>query len=384
MKRIIVITTIALLILALLGWLWWYLLVNGRPEGLGNIPNPFGGADTPVAFPGMPDEQTDELPATPAPLWQVSEEPVAGAVFVERDGALFIRYIERGTGHIFETDTATRARERLVDTTVPRVTAAIWSMNGSYVAVLREATTGTTAALGTLVTTESGDALLETTPLPSALQNVAFSPDGETLHYTVPDGAGSAGYAHDPISGERRVLFQTPLRHITVSSWEPLLIYTTPSARMAGYAYTGASLERLVGGLPGLMAMRYGDTLIASYAEDGALVSEPSSAGSPPPLIPVFPEKCTTGSMATTTVWCAAPMDMPSGDYPDVWYQGAVSFDDILWELNTETGSGLSINIPSQRVGEPVDVIDMMVSPDEQLLMFINKRNGGLWVQALQ
>lgn len=385
MKKVLTITLIILITIAMLGWLWWYLLVNGKPDGFIDIPNPFGSADVPIEFPG-PDteEQFDEDAVSRTTLRQISTEPVAGAAFVMRDDTLYIRYIERGTGRLFEHNTATGERARLVEATVPRVTTAVWSSSGAHAVLLRETTSGTTALLGTIVNTDGGATLLEISPLQSDIRNVAFSDDGATLYYTAAGPSGSTAYAHDTASGAREEIFQTPLRHIVVSSWNPILMYTTPSAHVRGYAYTGRTLERLVGGMHGLMAMRHGEATILSYAEDETLVSRVLAINAPPLLEPVFPEKCVSGHAATTTtLWCASPLDMQPGTYPDTWYQGITSFNDILWELDTALGSGSPIKILYQEAGGPIDAIHMTLAPQEQMLLFINKRNGSLWVQEL-
>ncbi len=114
--------TVALFIL--LGLAWWYLLMNGRPEALSNIPNPFSGGSG--AFPASTD---GDRQGTPSPVFatslkQISDGQVAGAVFVERNGLAYVRYAERGTGHIFEYDTRSGSTVRLTNTTIPRATEA--------------------------------------------------------------------------------------------------------------------------------------------------------------------------------------------------------------------------------------------------------------------
>ena len=109
MKKTLLIISSIVLGIILLGGAWWYLLMNGRPEGLSGIPNPFGTfGDDSEEFAPAPREPAIE-PRVSGALRKLSEVPVAGAVLTRRDGASYARYVERGTGHIFEVDLASSA-----------------------------------------------------------------------------------------------------------------------------------------------------------------------------------------------------------------------------------------------------------------------------------
>jgi DNA-binding beta-propeller fold protein YncE len=71
----------------------------------------------------------------------------------------------------------------------------------------------------------------------------------------------------------------------------------------------------------------------------------------------------------------AVPQEISSGQYPDDWYQGLVTFNDSFWSIDTAQNSTTNIVSPSQKF----DARDLLVSPDGAYLYFINKIDGTLW-----
>ncbi len=236
---------------------------------------------------------------------------------------------------------------------------------------------------GALVTNDNGEMVLDGTELPSDAGNVAVSNDGRRIFYTVRGVQGTTGYIYDTETGETSTRFTTALRHIRVN-WEPgLYIQTLPSVSLTGYAYEGASLTRLAGYKRGLMLTPAARGYALTYLEDGAYVSY-SSETQEPLAITVFPEKCTKDATEAHVLWCGAPLALPAATYPDAWYQGTVSFDDSIWQLDLRTGSAALVSIPSEDVGEPIDAVNLAVSRRGDMLLFTNKQDGSLWLQEIE
>ena len=387
MKKTLLIIGIIILGIVLLGGAWWYLLMNGAPEGLSGIPNPFGTFGDDVNEFAQAPEETAAEPRVSGALRKISEVPVAGAVLTLRDGASYARYVERGTGHIFEVDLASSATTRLTGTTIPRATRAVFSSSGTRVVLFTEGTDGDERIFtGAIERADNGEGVLATSELDPAARNIAFSGTGESIYYTA---TGSAGYEQNlkVSTSTRATVFTSPLRDIVViwgsstSASLPLVAYTTPTARQRGYAYEGAGFSRLFGGVPGLMVIPAQNYRIISYAQNGSLVSRTDTLGGTTLAVPAFPEKCASDASHPTTLWCAAPLALLPGDYPDAWYQGAISFDDSIWQVDVTTGSATLISVPGDDVGETIDATGMQASSDGDTLLFINKKDGALWAQ---
>lgn len=389
MKKIWILIGIVLLIIILFGGAWWYLLMNGAPEGLSGISNPFGifgGGSSKEFATTTPETEViaQPLPAVPASLRKLSTSPVAGAVMISRDGATYVRFVERGTGHVFEINLASSITERITGTTIPRTARAIWSPQGSRVVLITETTGGDTRIFaGTIERTDEGEGVLNTTELESAARNITFASTGESVYYVTPSSGGSTGYEHNLKTNVRTVRFNSVLRDITVT-WEPAVVaYTTPTAHMRGYAYAGAGFTRLFGGVNGLMVMPTANYRIVSYAENNSLISRTDTLDGIPFAIPVFPEKCAADPVRSTLLWCGAPSTLTPGAYPDLWYEGAISFNDNIWQVDVTTGNVTLMSVPSEAVGEAIDITDMQVGDAGDMLLFINKKDGALWVQEI-
>jgi hypothetical protein len=92
-----------------------------------------------------------------------------------------------------------------------------------------------------------------------------------------------------------------------------------------------------------------------------------------------FPEKCTWAGKKYF-VYCAVPAILPASAYPDDWYAGVVSFNDSIWSYNIETGeTKVLYDATASTLSEQIDAINLVLSKDEKILYFINKRDNSLW-----
>ena len=94
-----------------------------------------------------------------------------------------------------------------------------------------------------------------------------------------------------------------------------------------------------------------------------------------------LPEKCVWGGVAKEILYCAVPATPNKGEYPDIWYQGIESFNDELWSINTTTGQ-TEIVADKETFSENggVDATKLQLSPKEDYLSFINKKDLTLWL----
>ena len=106
-----------------------------------------------------------------------------------------------------------------------------------------------------------------------------------------------------------------------------------------------------------------------------------------------LPEKC---DAVNGIFVCAAPISIPvetlSGYetvFPDSWYQGDITFDDVIVSVNAATGEKQLLLSPDQEEiqilsGNTIfDVIHPRLTPDGEFLFFINKYDMALWMLKL-
>ena len=95
--------------------------------------------------------------------------------------------------------------------------------------------------------------------------------------------------------------------------------------------------------------------------------------------IKTLPEKCVWNKTGDT-LYCAVPKFIGSGEYPDSWYQGEVSFNDQLWKIDIKTLNATLLLDPVMITeGEEIDGIKLAIDESENYLFFVNKKDSFLW-----
>jgi hypothetical protein len=393
---------VSLLLLAALGLAAYYIIQGGTgttPTTGGNFFSnlfPFGNETVPE------ETEEEEEVVTPAPtgerytLRQLSTAPVAGVIVYTQGSDTVVRYVERATGHVYDIAATGGSAKRVSNTTVPKVYEARW-LPSARTAILRYLDSDgesivSYAAL--LRSSGSEESRFEGTFLPRNLKDLALSPGGRIAYLTKTSSGGTITAA-DPDGRRSQVLVTLPF-----SSWllswpatSTIAVTTTPSARAFGFLYflntTSSRLTKVLGDVPGLTATVNQPLTKVVYSESGERgittksLDIKSGAVTELPLQTLPAEKCVWSATRSITLYCAAPFDIPPGDYPDLWYQGLVSFSDNLWELDLESGSATLLSLLSEEEGG-MDATGLRLSPDESFLTFINKNDSSLWSLELR
>ena len=93
-------------------------------------------------------------------------------------------------------------------------------------------------------------------------------------------------------------------------------------------------------------------------------------------------DKCVWGQNDKSMLYCAVPKNIQSANYPDVWYQGLLSFSDNFWQIDTQTGT-TKLLYTTNNSNENIDAFNMTVSPDDKYIVFENKDDLSLWLLNL-
>jgi hypothetical protein len=162
-----------------------------------------------------------------------------------------------------------------------------------------------------------------------------------------------------------------------------ITLLTKSSTEAEGYLYSldfkTGKFEKLIGGIKGLTALvsPAGEKIIYSQSRRNGIetkiftIKDKTSADFG---LTTLPEKCAWSKLDKNIIYCPAPNNFPAGDYPDDWYQGMISFNDSIWQINLSTGeTNVLINETN------IDVINPFLSKDENYLVFTNKKDNTLW-----
>jgi hypothetical protein len=389
MKKFLIILGVILILI--LGAVVTYVLLYGAPKNVDEIfanlteapDEVFVGdeTDTTIDVEDPTDTEGDSADARTR-LYQLTTRPVAGATFI--DGG--VRYVERGTGHIYEVDLLGGAERIVSGTTVKRTIRATFSPSGDHVALVTESELGLETILGTLSRTSATDRGLTLTALPPGAEEAGFSANGEVLQFFVPTTNGGVGYAYIIATEETTELFSIPLSDVRVLWGTPTYLYTTPSAHAIGYVYRIAKggLEYVTEGGKGLMAFRHASGTLVSTITNGDMETRDVVYGTLP-ILKLFTEKCTVKQPGSHIVFCASPLSSNiTTTYPDDWYKGVADFSDVVLEVNSASSTVLALSKLEEESGRPIDVSMIGANAQGDMIYMANKYDGALWVSDLR
>ncbi|HRH31077.1 MAG TPA: hypothetical protein PK950_00225 [Candidatus Paceibacterota bacterium] len=424
---------IAILILLLLGAgiaAYFYFFSNktdetGQPTfSLSDIfpfgDNGIGPKENPTDEPTNPDGETPNTPSEPTTtprLQMVNRGPIAGAhvydttreippanheivgvdgkpLPIETEPATKVRYVETATGHISETYLDALDIKKITSTTIPKIAEAYFGNKEGTSALLRYADekNNIQTFAGTIPTLDKKDGTPDTnligSYLPENIMTMAVSPDAQKILTIVKNENGSVGSISLPNGTKKSQLFSLAYSE-WLSQWPNakfVTITTKASAKVPGYMYTidttTKSMKKVIGGVLGLTTLTSPDMKNILFSRSGSstvtssIYSTTGKTALPLPGATTLPEKCIWQS--NTILYCAVPTFIPNGDYPDVWYQGGISFVDQIYKINITDYSATVIGSPSE-VDAIIDAINLSVDPSNTFLIFTNKRDGSLW-----
>jgi hypothetical protein len=375
--------TLGIVLILLMGGLWGYLFLYGAPEkpkevfsNLGIIGNTSKDRVRTIGEAQVP-QNAQLLSLGGTTLEQITTRLVAGFGTTNREG--IVRYVEQGTGHIFEVDITSGLERQISRTTIAETVDALFSRDGTSVALITHEGSVKNTHVGRI--TDSGE-LSSVRKLPQNANDVLF--EGETLlYYTTESSIGTQVRTLDFGNLEEATIATIPLSDIRVSSYNPLIFAPKPSRGLFGalYSMKGASLSPLSPLYEELVGFTLSGTPLFTYTENdlalsGAVLENTVVAQS----VPLIPEKCT--SYRDNQLWCAAPATI-SPTFVTDWYKGTRSFDDYLWLVDLKSAeAGLVANL-SELARKRIDVDDIALDTDQKRLFLINKIDGYLWMYTL-
>ena len=377
-----------------------------------------GGTQAPVVTPVASDEGFTEPQLPPVTqtgmeaLKQLSTRPIAGlttlpaldtstttsAVHSALGSTLTeeklprVRYVEQGTGTVYETTMSGSAENRLTSTVIARSAHAVFANKGESVAIrfIKNDNTTVGTFLGKIASgTSTSVGTLEGSFLPDGILDITASADGKSYAYIVGSESGAVGMTMRADGTGKKQLFQNLLSEWLLD-WKAGGITTTSKASsgIAGYAYlvsgTGV-FQKIIGPTPGLTTnlAPSGKKLLYNTAGERTLrmaIRTIASGVDTPVELSTLPEKCTWNAKSTL-IYCAVPQNLFNEHYPDTWYQGMISFTDALWKIDAVTGLTTRITTGSEAL---IDATTLSLDSTERFLVFINKNDGTPWSLDLE
>lgn len=297
-----------------------------------------------------------------------------------------IRFVQSMNGHIYKMFLDNNTKEKISNSTIPGIYEAFFDNTGNTVVYRYSSDNKVVSSFMATLGAPKGEFL------PQNISDFSISKDKTKFFYITKGLNGSVGTVGVFNSTKRDSVFSSPLTEWT-SEWDAnqeLFLTTKPSYDVPGSVFkvntSNNTISKVFGGVLGL-------TTSISPKGDSILYSTSTKSG---PKLEVFniinhttkdlgigglSEKC-VWSNNDIDIYCAAPNIIIGGQYPDVWYQGLVSFDDYFIKINTITGDKTAI--ANSKEETPIDATYLFLDKTETKLFFINKKDSTLWSLNLE
>ena len=334
-------------------------------------------------------------------LRQLSTTPIAGmAIASSTIDTTTVRYIDRGTGYVYEADNTSDVVVKLSNTTIPHIYEAYGS-KGAKTFLLRYIKDQTDNISNFYAEIRSTGTSTSQTPfelkgkfLSTDIRQVAVSPAGDKVFtWNIENGSG-VGYISSFDEKTKVKVTTSPITQVTLD-WPEIntaVLSTKASGVASGYIYTidtkTGIMKSVIGGLRGLTGKVSRDLSKVLYstktnANFSTSIFNLKSGVTQGVIFKTLADKCVWSNIRKNEVYCAVPTEIPTALYPDDWYKGSVSFVDQIWHLNTDNGEVHLMGDLLRESDQLIDATNLVLDPNDNHIYFTNKRDLTLWVLDL-
>jgi hypothetical protein len=312
---------------------------------------------------------------------------------LEKTQNTHFRFVERSTGHIYETTNKSLDLKRISNTSFPQTQTAFFSPNGEHV-ILQSLDLNTVKTYvakilepkeeETIGSLEGGFLTINAKNiLPIDNNRFVYSFLVEDSKYLMNNLIKEATYTNPT---QNTNIFSTPMEFISLSNvGNAINILTNPSFLSVGHYYkiNQNNLEKIVGDREGLNVKENQKYVIYSFSDSinfpTNFIAKQTNQNKRLELNTLPKEKCVFDPKNLDIVYCAVPFMVERGNYPDNWYIGLVNFTDIIYKINLDTEQREIILDQTLLGTNSLDIIDIRISSESEFLTFINKNDLSLW-----
>jgi hypothetical protein len=333
-------------------------------------------------------------PAVVSTTTSLSTTTVGTAAIVSQSGAngatagdVDIHYIDRESGNVYSYLANAHTLTRVSDKTLPGIQEASWLPDGStaFVRFLADVNGAEHIDSYALPYNGAGGYFLEQD------LNQVMTIGSSTLFTLTANDSGSIGSIANPDGTNVHTLFTSPLTSIEARpAGSNIIAVTKASSELNGFAFTlspaTGNFTPILGPLPGLTILPSpdGKQVLYSYVNSGAFKMAVLNLGTGVSTnlpLATLAEKCVWTS-DSTALYCAIPTSF-TGNLPDDWYQGVVSFTDKIWRIDLTSRLATLVLDPSSAAKVDIDAVNLTIDPNSQVLVFRNKKDSSLWAYSL-
>ena len=329
---------------------------------------------------------------------QIYSKPTSGSIFYSNKNKI-LRFVDREKGNIYEYDTNKQEEPvRTTNTTIAKIQDTQWSKNSNNLILSflddENNINNFSGKIKISTSTEGtvGEITTEAFLTKNSIQSI-INPSGDKIFELInkPGKSGSYGVISSTKAENKKQIFDSPLSLFNIN-WinDNIITFTTkPSYKDDGILFffniKSNTFDKIFGSIKGLTT---------NTNETGDLVAYSETKNKDISLnvydvikreiikldISTIADKCVWSTKNTKKLYCAIPKEIIKNQYPDVWYQGLVSFSDNIWFIDTESGSTkLIFDIDKEKYSD-IDAFNLKLSDDDKYLSLINKNDLSLWL----
>ncbi|MBU4082501.1 hypothetical protein KKB98_00940 [Patescibacteria group bacterium] len=330
-----------------------------------------------------PSDKTTEQ--TASSYWSdkiktISQEPAIGAAV---DGQK-IKYYSSNNGNVFESDFDGSNQTRVSSNILTDLLEILWSPSKDKVIAIFDE-----RGLPKKYLYDYSTKI--TTPLATQVRWIAWSPDEDKIAYQYYNSQNEDNNISisNPDGSEWVNVFSTRMKNLIIEwpSRNKISIRTRPSGLAKSIVYAinlpNNNIEKILG-------EAYGMSVLWSPNSNKILFSETNSDGKNLKLKIMdwdkqtikelsfisLPEKC-AWSQDNRNIFCAIPKKISSSAVlPDDYYKNKILFSDDFWRIDSDTEEAIKIFEGEDNLENSYDAQKVILSPQEDYLFFINKRDG--------
>ncbi len=308
-----------------------------------------------------------------------------------------VRYIDRGTGHVYEANDINASINQISNTTLPKIYESYWNKNLNTIIVryLKDNSDSITnfyteiRPVASSTATSSTPFEIKGKYLSDQIKEIAVSPEGDKIFTWNIENDGGVGYISNFDEKSKVKIAEIPINQVNIDWPEKntVTVTTKGSGSASGFSYSidtkSAEMKKIIGGIRGLSVKMSNDGKEVIYSSGnksvGTYILNLKDNSSSETLFKTLVDKCVWSKIRKNEVYCAVPTEIPDGFYPDDWYKGNISFVDQIWHLDVTTGEVHLLANLLNLSNTLIDATNLTLDPKENFLYFINKRDLSLW-----
>lgn len=404
-QKTIRITTVGIAIVVLAALAGWYLYLRQQGNAIEKVSEGRGFTTGTPSFTGeggstfeniiqglgFQNEGQPQEPAAQPRLWRVLATPGAGLGFISGATSTRLRFIERSTGYLFESDVRTGKTLRLTNALMPRIYEAFFAGTGvPAIQRIEGARVVTSTVMYRSTSTPETFGTIEDVSL-GAIERLAVHPKKEEVLSFVDDGKGLVLIRSLWSGAKPERIYSSALRDWRLAWLEDntVILSQAPASGVPGSAFRleAGELTPIIRSVPGLTLLpksKTGPLLISSDSGTVALGSRGGAASSTVTLpIRTVTDKCVWSPGARAIAYCAVPENIASQEFLNAWYQGRIHTSDSWWRVDASTGTAEPL-FSSASMNISVDVEKPVINDTGEYIAFRNAYDKSVWVLRIK